>query len=104
MRCGISRTASPPSCIRFVQDYGKVAAQAFIERVLASVEPPANQPIVALCLSNLARSIAERDAQPDSWHLDGTGAFWSDEVKRVVMRLRPAEAARARIETHTPER
>jgi len=67
-------------------------------------EPPANQPIAVLCLSYLARSVAERDAQLDSWHLNGTGALWSDEVKRVVMRLRPAEAAWARIETHTPKR
>jgi len=55
-------------------------------------------------LTNLACRIAERNAQPDSGNLDGARALGSYEVKRVVMRLRPAEAARARIETHTPER
>ena len=71
--------------------------------VCALAYPPLSDNQRALCVS-LARSIPERDAQPDSWHLNGTGALWSDEVKRVGMRLRPAEAARARVETHTPER
>jgi hypothetical protein len=35
----------------------------------------------ASCLTDLVRSIAERDAQQKSWHwLDGAGALWSDEV------------------------
>jgi len=53
----------------------------------------------------IARSIAERDAQPGSWHrLDGPGALWSDDAKQAAMRLRPANAVRALIVTHTLDR
>ena len=52
-------------------------------------------------LTDLARSIAERDAQQKSWHwLDGAGALWSDDVIQAALRLRSAARARA----HTSER
>jgi hypothetical protein len=58
-----------------------------------------------LIKSDLARSIAERDAQQNSWHrLDGAGALRSDEVIQAAIRLRSAQAARALVRTHTPER
>jgi hypothetical protein len=59
----------------------------------------------ASLLIGLARSIAERDAQQNSWHrLDGAGALRRDEVIQAAIRLRSAQAARALIRTHTPER
>jgi hypothetical protein len=51
--------------------------------------------------ATLARSIAERDAQQNSWHrFDGVGALSSDEVTQAVaLRLHSATGARP----HTPK-